>query len=238
MSNTRPWILGAAALSVLLAVAGWFLLISPERGKAADLHDQRVAEVQKNDKLTLEVAQLKAQFKTLPAKQAELAVIRRQLPNNPGLPTLIRSLTTIANESGAGLTSVAPSAPVAVVAGATPGTVAPATAGTATPAAAAPVGLVAVPLVIVVDGSYAENELFLQKLQTAVTRAFLVQSLKINVLQEASLSNDTPFKPEGNLLRTTITGSVFVLQDTPATTAAAAAVTGAVAAPSTTTPTS
>src|SRR6478609_7454308 len=101
MTNTRPWILGAAALSVLLAVAGWFLLISPERSKAADLQSQRVTQQQRNDQLRLDIAQLKAAYKTLPAKQAELAVIQRQLPNNPALPTLVRSLSSIAAESGA-----------------------------------------------------------------------------------------------------------------------------------------
>jgi Tfp pilus assembly protein PilO len=212
MSNTRPWILGAAALSVLLAVAGWFLLISPERSKAADLHTQRVAQEQKNDQLRLQIAQLKAAYKTLPAKQAELAVIKRQLPNNPGLPTLVRSLSTIAADSGAGLTSVSPGAPVAAPAVGSAGTVAPA-------------GLLAIPVTIVVDGTYAQNELFLQKLQNTVTRAFLVQKLAISPLDTGSLSNDTPFKPSGNLLRTTISGSIFVLQDAPS----AAAATGAAA---------
>jgi type IV pilus assembly protein PilO len=208
MSNTRPWILGASALSVLLAVAGWFLLISPERSKAADLHAQRVAQVQKNDQLRLQIAQLQAAYKTLPAKQAELAVIKRQLPNNPALPTLVRSLTSIAAASGAGLTSVAPGAPAAATA---------AGSGAAAPAAVTP-GLMVVPVTIVVDGSYAENELFLQKLQNAVTRAFLVQKVSVSVLDQASLSNDTPFKPSGNLLRTTISGQIFVLQDQPVAT--------------------
>ena len=214
MSNTRPWILGASALSVLLAVAGWFLLISPERSKATDLHAQRVAQVQKNDQLRLQIAQLQAAYKTLPAKQAELAVIKRQLPNNPALPTLVRSLTSIAAASGAGLTSVAPGAPAAATA---------AGSGAAATAAVTP-GLMVVPVTIVVDGSYAENELFLQKLQNAVTRAFLVQKVSVSVLDQASLSNDTPFKPSGNLLRTTISGQIFVLQDQPvATTAGTAA---------------
>lgn len=220
MSNTRPWILGASALSVLLALAGWFLLISPERSKAADLRTQRAEQQQRNDQLQLDIAQLKAAFKTLPAKQAELAVIKRQLPNNPALPTLVRSLTAIANESGAGLNSVAPATPVAVAASA------PAAGAATSTTAAVPAGLVAVPVTIVVDGSFAETELFLQKLQNEVTRAYLVQSLSIGAQEQKSLSNDTSPTPVGNLLRTTIIGQVFVLQDvaaTPATTGAATA---------------
>src|SRR5689334_11794591 len=112
MSNTRPWILGAAALSVLLAVAAWFLLISPERSKAADLKSQRTAQIARNQQLELDIAQLKADFNSLPAKQAELAKIKQQLPSNPALPTMIRSLSSIAKDSGAGITSVSPGTPV------------------------------------------------------------------------------------------------------------------------------
>jgi type IV pilus assembly protein PilO len=220
MSNTRPWILGAAALSVLLAVAGWFLLISPERSKAADLQSQRTAQVARNQQLQLDIAQLKAANESLPAKQAELAKIKQQLPSNPALPAFIRGLTTIAGQSGAGLTSVSPGQPISLAAQST-------TAG----AAAAPAGLVALPVTVVVDGSYAQSELFLQKLQTAMTRAFLVQKLNIAALDTASLSNNTPPTPSGNLLRTTIYGQIFVLQDQ------VAAVTGAAGATSGTTTT-
>jgi hypothetical protein len=83
---------------------------------------------------------------------------------------------------------------------------------------------------VVVDGTYAQNELFLQKLQNAVTRAFLVQHLSIAVLDTPSLSNSTPVNPPGNLLRSTINGEIFVLQSQ------ASAVTGNTAgAPTTTT---
>jgi Tfp pilus assembly protein PilO len=224
MSNTRPWILGAASLSVLLAVASWFLLISPERSKTADYQAQRVTQQQTNDQLRLDLAKLKAEKSELPAKQAELAVIKRQLPNNPALPALIRSLNSIAAESGAGLTSVAPSTPVSAA------TSAAAAGGTAV----VPANLVAIPLTIVVDGSYAQSELFLQKLQTKVTRGFLVQNIQIAVQSSKSLSNSTPPTPVGNLLRTTIAGQVFVLLDLPTTTTAGAAGVGSAA--TTTTP--
>lgn len=226
MSNTRPWILGAAALSVLLAVAGWFLLISPERSKAADLRSQRTAQVARNQQLQLDIAQLKAANESLPAKQAELAKIKQQLPNNPALPAFVRGLSAMASQSGAGLTSISPGAPVAFSATA---------AATGGAAAQAPAGLVAVPVTVVIDGTYAQNELFLQKLQNAMTRAFLIQKLSISVLDTKSPSTDTPSTPSGNLLRTTINGQIFVLQDQAA---AVTGGTGATAATSTTAPAS
>lgn len=214
MTNTRPWVLGAAALSVLLVVAGWFLLISPQRSKAADLKTQRVAQEQKNQQLQLDIAQLKAQFNSLPAKQAELAKIKQQLPNNPALPSFVRTLSSIAKESGAGLTSVAPGAPIS------------GTSQTNTGGTPAPAGLVTIPITLVVDGTYAQNELFLQKLQNAVTRAFLVQKLTISVLETGSLSNSTPVKPSGNLLRSTINGQIFLLADQPAASGTSTGTTG------------
>lgn len=227
MSSTRTWSAGAAVISILLVVASWFLLIGPKRSDASALKAQRVSQLAANNQLKLDIAQLKAQNASLPAKQAELAVIQRQLPNNPALPTLIRNLSSIATQAGVTLTSIAPGAPTALSAAGT--TAAGATGSTAAAATATPV--VAIPVTIITAGSYAENELFLQKLQTAMTRAFLVQGLSMapggastSSGGGASTSTSTSTS-NGDDLALTITGEVFVLQPaavatTPATTAA------------------
>jgi hypothetical protein len=232
MSSTRTWSAGAAAVSILLVVAAWFLLIGPKRSDAAALKQQRVTQVATNQQLQLDISQLKAQSASLPAKQAELAVIQRQLPNNPALPTLIRNLSSIADQAGLTLTSIAPGAPTAVPsAGAsTPanGATGSATSGTAA-ASATPSSVVAIPVTIITTGSYAENELFLQKLQTSVTRAFLVQGLTLapgtaaNASSGGSSTSNTDTLSSGNNLALTITGEVFVMPTTalPASTTAA-----------------
>src|SRR6185437_10873583 len=102
------------------------------------------------------------------SKQAELAVVQQQLPAAPNLPTLIRNLTSIANEAGVSLNSISPSTPSAAVP----------SSGSATTATTN--GLFTIPVTIIVQGDFASNELFLQKVQTEMRRAFLVQSLSIS----------------------------------------------------------
>lgn len=226
MSSTRTWAVGTAVVSLLLIVASWFLLIGPKRSEAADLQSQKVVQDANNAQLSLKIAQLKAQFASLPAKQAELQVIKRQLPDNPALPTLIHSLSGIAAASGATLYEVSPQAPVAATVPATANGTGAATGATAQPAA----GLVKIPITITVRGSYAENELFLQKLQTGITRALLVEQLSIKPnLGDATGGTASTTTSTGDALETVITGSVFVLQDT-ATAGATTTATGATGA--------
>jgi type IV pilus assembly protein PilO len=222
-SSNRTWTAGTAVVSILLVLAAWFLLIGPKRGDAASLKQQRESQLAANNQLKLDIAQLKAQSASLPAKQAELAVIQRQLPNNPQLPTLIRSLSTIATQAGLQLTSIAPGAPTEL-ASATTGS-ASASAGTT------PSGVLSIPVTIVSTGTYAENELFLQKVQMSMTRALLVSGLSLAPAapagQSSSSTNSTA--ADGSSLALTITGSVFVLPTTPTPATTTSGTTGAAA---------
>ena len=222
MTKTRTWSLGTTAVCVLLAVAAWFLLISPTRSEAASLRDQKVQQDQANDQTRMSIKQLKAQYAELPAKQAELAVIKQQMPDNPALPTLIRNLTTMAKAAGVTLVSVAPAPPVTYngTTGATGTPQAKPAATAATPsagAAAAPSGMVqaSIATTIVVKGDYSEATLFLQKVQAQMRRAFLVNTLQL--APDAGSGTAASSTPKGNV-QMTITGQVFVLK-TPAVTA-------------------
>src|SRR5688572_17122005 len=93
MSVTRKWSLLAAVLVVAIVAAGWFLLVAPKRSKAADLKDQVASQEQTNASLVSKLEELKQQQAELPQVRADLAVMRKQIPDNPALPTLIRSLT-------------------------------------------------------------------------------------------------------------------------------------------------
>jgi type IV pilus assembly protein PilO len=202
MSQRRVWVGGAAAITVLLVIASYFLLIHPKMADAADLRSQKAAQAQANNQLRLDIAQLKSQFASLPAKQAELAVVQQQLPAAPNLPTLIRNLTTIANEAGVSLNSISPSTPSAAVP----------SSGSATATTSA--GLFAIPVTIIVQGDFASNELFLQKIQTEMRRAFLVQTLAITKASAPPTGGGTV--PNGTI-SVSLTGSVFVLQPQAAT---------------------
>src|SRR5690242_8457876 len=111
MSKTRVWGAGFAVVAVLMLIASWFLLISPQRSEASDLRDQTAAQQQQNDQIRLQTQQLKAQFASLPARQAQLAEIKQEMPENPALPSLIRDLSKYAGQADVTLQSVAPTTP-------------------------------------------------------------------------------------------------------------------------------
>ena len=215
MSRTRTWSLAVAAGCALLTVAAWFLLIAPQRAEAADLREQTASQEQTNAATRVRTQTLKAQYAELPAKQAELAVVQRQMPADPDLPSLIRTFTSIAQLSGVQLLSVTPTPPVAVGAQAAAG--APTTLAGAE--AAPPAGLLGMTTAIVVQGDFASSTLFLQRLQAAsetvsgssMSRAFLVQSVKVT---PSAAPGTAATAPKGQV-QMSITGQVFVLAGAP-----------------------
>lgn len=188
MTRTRKWTLGTALAIVLLLLAGWFLLISPKRSEAAELTAQAEAQEQANVVLRGKIDVLKSQAADLPAQEAELAAMRQQLPADPALPGLVRSLSSIAAKSGVVLVAIEPQTPVAVE----DPTAAPAAAATAEGQAAAPaadaaapaaapaadLGLKMIPMTLQVTGSYFDIEQFFNKIED-LTRSMLVSGFTI-----------------------------------------------------------
>lgn len=211
MNQTRAWSFGAAVVAVLLVIAAWFVAISPQRSEAADLRDQTTAQQQSNEQLKLKTKQLQAQFASLPERQAQLAEIKQQLPDNPALPALIRDLSSHASTAGVALVSVSPGDPVP----ATPAT--PAAPGAGSTATARGGQLLSIPTEVVASGSYADLTLYLQRLQTQMRRAFLIEGIELAPLQD----KDTTKGP----LSMKLTGQIFVLDS------AAPAAAGGVTAP-------
>lgn len=224
MDKLKQYVVFTALGCVLVLAAGWFLLVSPKQSQAADLRTQAASQVTANAQLETQLSVLKAQAKDLPKKQAELAAIAMQIPDNPALPGLIRSLTTAAKASGVELVSVTPSQPTAVAAaaGAPAAPAAPAATrpGAVTSAAgAASAGqLQQIAVTLNVAGGYFQTEAFVAALEN------LPRAMRLNNLTLAPGSN--PVKPQtagtvgdGKTLTTTITGAVFMAANRPATTA-------------------
>ena len=90
MTVSRKWSLLAAVLVVAIFAAGWFLLIAPKRAEATKLQGKTVSQEEANSRLQQQIQVLQAQQKDLPQQRALLAGIKKQLPDNPALPTLIR----------------------------------------------------------------------------------------------------------------------------------------------------
>lgn len=223
----------AVALTVLgclaILAAGWFLLVSPKRGEAADLRAQAADQVATNDKLKTELQVLKAQAKELPAEQAKLAAVSTKIPDNPALPGLVRALLEASTATGVELVSIAPGqpelvAPVAPAAPAAPaaGQAAPAPAGSAPGAAAAtpppgPAGQLAnIPVAINVVGDYFEVRSFMDALET-LPRALRVHTLSITPGASPTAPEGAEVSTEdGRSLTSTIDGFVFMAANRPA----------------------
>jgi type IV pilus assembly protein PilO len=238
MTTTRVWSAGAAVAALVMVIAGWFLLISPQRSEAASLREQTVSQQGVNDSMRLKTEQLKAQFASLPERQAQLAEIQQQMPGNAALPSLIRSLSGAADAAGVTLTSIAPGAPTALTPAGPTGA-----AGATTLAGGPAAPLQAISTTVVTGGSYAELTLFMQKLQT-MRRAFLVENIGLTAGADVAATTTTTasaVKKSTGELTMTVTGKVFVLSadaaaaPATATTPSPAASTAPSVAPSTTT---
>ena len=120
MSKTQQWVIGAALAIILVIAAGWFLLVSPQRAKAAELRTQVATEQAASASLRTELAQLTAQAKQLPAKQAELKKFSQKIPAVTALPATIRALHQAATKAGVSLVSIAPTTPAPFVAAGKP----------------------------------------------------------------------------------------------------------------------
>src|SRR3954469_15478868 len=234
MQKMQQWTMLTALGVVGVLVAGWFLLVSPQRSHAASLRAQAVSQESANASLQSQVNQLEQQKKGLPAQQRQLNKIAARVPDNPELPALIRQLSSAADDAGVDLVSLAPSAPAPVVdaTGAAPVTA----AGTlAAPAAASP--LVKIQLALTVQGSYYNVESFFQQIEK-LTRAMTVQQWTLTPVGGAGASatgtsaqtSATGKKVPPGALSAVITGSVF---ESPAAAAQTPAVPSSPAAPAT-----
>ena len=170
MTRSRQWTMGTAVVVLLILLGGWFGLVAPKHSAADDLRSQTSTQESTNLTLAAQVSMLKAQKAGLPAQEAKLAVVRQHIPDNPALPSLIRSLSSVASASGVTLQSMVPAPP------------APNASPTVPPAGAKPTGVVpqlqTVSLTLNVLGTYANIELFLNKLES-LKRSMLVSGLQM-----------------------------------------------------------
>ena len=119
-AKMKQWVALAAVGILAVMAAGWFLLISPKRSEAGQVRDEVASQNTTNNGLQGQLAMLKAQAKTLPQQQAKLAKVAAQIPDNPALPALIRTLSTAADDAGVELVSMSPGMPAPVAAPAAP----------------------------------------------------------------------------------------------------------------------
>lgn len=224
MDKLKQWVALTLVGCLGIMAVGWFLLVSPKRTEAAEVREQAVSQEATNAGLRTKLDVLKAQAKDLPKKQADLARVAAKIPDNPGLPSLIRALTAASTTAGVELVSVVPKPPVAGAAttavAAAPAAPAPAAAPpvAGAPAAAPPSAgsLASIPLDINVVGGYFEVAQFVAALEN-LPRALRVTNLKI-APGVSPTDKDKTSTADGRSLTTTITGSVYMAANRPAAT--------------------
>lgn len=207
------WLLTAVGSLAILA-GGYFVLVSPKASKAAALREDVATQQQANARLRSQIAQLNRQKKDLPKLQAEMERFAAKIPNNPALPSLIRSLSEAAENTGVDLSSLALSAPVLVT---------PADAATAAAPAAQAIQLAQIPVSVQATGSYAQISQFLSEVE-GMTRAFTVSGLTVKPADPAAAGSESGTTVPSGSLTAQLTGAMFmttkVAPATPVTTAA------------------
>lgn len=107
------WVL--VALLSLLLIVGWYLLIyvptSEDIEATRDQRDAVLADAQTQRNLAQSLRQVRQEA---PEAEAQLAFGRSIIPDEPAIPSLFRQMQQAADDAGARLVSIAPSAPAAV----------------------------------------------------------------------------------------------------------------------------
>ena len=192
VGRAARWYLAAGLSAVLVLVAGWFLLVAPQRATAEETQLQAESKEATNLATEQQIASLKAQYKDLPDIEKQTAAIRTKLPQSPAMPSLIRQLSSLAKSSGVTLVSVAPQTPVPLT-----------DVGGAQATLATPGQVNQIPLSIQVVGRFANVRLFLSGMER-LDRAVLVTGLNITREENAADSAAT------GALTVDLTGRTFM----------------------------
>ncbi len=210
MDKLRQWVALTVVASLAVLAAGWVLLVSPKRAEADELRASAEQASSSAATLRTQLSVLKAQAKDLPQQESRIAAVAARIPDDPGLPTLVRALTAASKTAGVELVSVTPGPPAPVLAATPAGPASP--DGTAATAAAKPAGgLIAIPVTLSVVGGYYQVERYLAALED-LPRAFRVSGLTVapgaNPVAPPA-SGAATSTTDGRTLTTMITGTVF-----------------------------
>ena len=217
MPNAKAsgWVGGTAIVAVVILIASWFLVISPTLSAAQEDRAQTETVKQHNDVLSTRLATLKKQFDALDTTRSDLAALRKQIPTSAQLTDYLRKLSDLATTHTVVITSLMPGVALPFVAAAA--AAAPAaptdTPTVTTPAAAGGVpGLAAIPVSIIVVGTYPNVLAFLSDVQSTTDRLFLVTGLTATAQQKVAASGGRPPTAAGDL-ELKVDGLAYVLQD-------------------------
>lgn len=142
----RLWMVAGMVVILLLAVATWFLAVSPQRTEAAGLADQTATSEARAEELRGRIVQLTADKAKLGPLTKALNASKDALPADSGVPAFLRQLQATATQVGvdvSGLTVGDPAAEDAAT------------------------GVYALPIQLTAEGTAAKLGDFLKQLQGA-----------------------------------------------------------------------
>lgn len=223
--KSSPWVLGTALLSLVILGLAWLLGISPQLDRAAKADDEADSIRQQNAIHEQRLATLQEQSEHLEEYKAELAALQIGIPAEDGQAAFLREIDSAAAASGVtivGTTFGLPEMFFAAAALEEPEPVADDTTdestededGEAADAAPEPVagvnGLTVMPTQVVVLGAYDNTVAFMERLQTAMNRLYLVTGYQVTGQKEAEASGGRPATHEGDA-ELLIDGFLYVL---------------------------
>ena len=99
---------GAVALGILIAAAGWFLVVSKQRSEAAELQGQ-IATVQRDiDERRAAMRQSSPQVSAA-VRASDLYRLTKAVPDRVDMPGIILDLNAVATANGVAFESITPS---------------------------------------------------------------------------------------------------------------------------------
>lgn len=215
MSTTRIWIFGMVAAMLVIVIAGWTLGISPILTQVTAANSQTATIQTSNTATQTQLASLRVQFAGIDKLRSKLAALRLSVPEAQAASDFITEVTDLAATEGVTVKSVSianatlyvsPDAAAAVAPAAGTSTATP----TATPAPTTPApatmptptgGLVLVPIVVSVSGSFDADKAFVGALQ---------EGSRLIVMSTLGMSTDSG---SGGVMAV-VNGDIFTQQGT------------------------
>jgi Tfp pilus assembly protein PilO len=154
----RVWMIAGATVTVLLVVACWFLLISPNNAAKDDVENQTADTQTQLITLNKRINQLKKQQANLKALVATRDAKQTALPSDSGMAAFLNQLTKSGTDTDVTVTGISVGAPVQQI---------------------NPSSVRALPITLTADGTLSALEKFLDTLQTGQARAVLIQSASV-----------------------------------------------------------
>ena len=117
--NRRGFLIALGASLALLGL--WFVFLwGPQGGRLTDAQARTEAAEAQNSELELRIDRLEAAEEGAPARMAELAELRRAVPDEPELAQFILDANQAATDAGVDFLSISPGVPAAGVGGLPP----------------------------------------------------------------------------------------------------------------------